>query len=136
MTELTHFDQAGNAHMVDVGAKDQTHRVARAQGFIRMKPETFAMIAQGTAKKGDVIGTVTYSYADQPLATINLVAGESVERSELLKSASTVKDIVTSTWFLAIVGVILFLVVIYIILALIYNRKKKKLRKVRNYKNM
>lgn len=56
MTELTHFDQAGNAHMVDVGAKDQTHRVARAQGFIRMKPETFAMIAKGTAKKGDVIG--------------------------------------------------------------------------------
>ena len=56
MTELTHFDQAGNAHMVDVGAKDQTHRVARAQGFIRMKPETFAMIAQGTAKKGDVLG--------------------------------------------------------------------------------
>lgn len=42
--------------MVDVGAKDQTHRVARAQGIIRMKPETFAMIAQGTAKKGDVIG--------------------------------------------------------------------------------
>lgn len=42
--------------MVDVGAKDQTHRVARAQGTIRMKPETFAMIAQGTAKKGDVIG--------------------------------------------------------------------------------
>ena len=91
---------------------------------------------EAPVKKGDVIGTVTYSYADQPLATINLVAGESVERSELLKSASTVKDIVTSTWFLAIVGVILFLVVIYIILALIYNRKKKKLRKVRNYKNM
>ena len=56
MTELTHFDQAGNAHMVDVGAKDQTHRVARAQGYIRMKPETFAMISQGAAKKGDVIG--------------------------------------------------------------------------------
>ena len=42
--------------MVDVGAKDATHRVARAQGTIRMKPETFAMISQGTAKKGDVIG--------------------------------------------------------------------------------
>lgn len=42
--------------MVDVGAKDQTHRVAVARGTIRMKPETFAMIAQGTAKKGDVIG--------------------------------------------------------------------------------
>lgn len=57
MSELTHFDQAGNVHMVDVGAKDETHRIARAQGTIRMKPETFAMIAQGTAKKGDVIGT-------------------------------------------------------------------------------
>ena len=56
MSELTHFDQAGNAHMVDVGAKDATHRVARAQGTIRMKTETFAMISQGTAKKGDVIG--------------------------------------------------------------------------------
>lgn len=56
MPELTHFDGAGNAHMVDVGAKDHTHRVAIAQGRIRMKPETFALIAQGKAKKGDVIG--------------------------------------------------------------------------------
>ena len=83
-----------------------------------------------------MIGTVTYSYADQTLATLNLVAGESVERSELLKSASTVKDIVTSSWFLTIVGIILFLLFVYLILALIYNRKKKKLRKVRKYKNM
>lgn len=91
---------------------------------------------EAPVKKGDVIGTVTYTYADQTLATLNLVAGESVERSELLKSASTVKDIVTSTWFLAIVGVILVLLFLYLILALIYNRKKKKLRKVRKYKNM
>ena len=84
----------------------------------------------------DSIGTGTYSYADQTLATLNLVAGESVERSELLKSADTVKDIVTSGWFLAIVGIILFLLLVYIVLALIYNRKKKKLRKVRKYKNM
>lgn len=91
---------------------------------------------EAPVKKGDVIGTVTYSYADQTLATLNLVAGESVERSELLKSASTVKDIVTSSWFLTIVGIILFLLFVYVILALIYNRKKKKLRKVRKYKNM
>ena len=38
MSELTHFDQAGNVHMVDVGAKDETHRIARAQGTIRMMP--------------------------------------------------------------------------------------------------
>ena len=56
MSELTHFDAVGNAHMVDVGAKDETHRVALAEGFIEMKPETFALIAEGRAKKGDVIG--------------------------------------------------------------------------------
>ena len=56
MAELTHFDAAGNAHMVDVGAKAETKRLARAVGKIRMKSETFALVASGTAKKGDVIG--------------------------------------------------------------------------------
>ena len=91
---------------------------------------------EAPVKKGDVIGTVTYSYADQELATVNLVAGESVERSELLKSASTVKEIVTSPWFLLIAGIVVLLLIVYLVLALIYNRKKKKLRKVRKYKNM
>ncbi|TDQ41294.1 cyclic pyranopterin monophosphate synthase MoaC [Tepidicella xavieri] len=53
---LTHFDAQGQAHMVDVGAKPATHRVARAQGCIRMQPDTFALVAAGTAKKGDVLG--------------------------------------------------------------------------------
>ncbi|HJV83973.1 MAG TPA: cyclic pyranopterin monophosphate synthase MoaC [Noviherbaspirillum sp.] len=53
---LTHFDEAGKAHMVDVGAKNETHRVAVATGTIRMKPETLAIIQSGTAKKGDVLG--------------------------------------------------------------------------------
>jgi cyclic pyranopterin phosphate synthase len=53
---LTHFDPAGQAHMVDVGAKDATHRIAVATGTIRMKPETLAIIQSGTAKKGDVLG--------------------------------------------------------------------------------
>lgn len=53
---LTHFDAGGQAHMVDVGAKDETHRVAIATGSIRMKPETLAIIQSGTAKKGDVLG--------------------------------------------------------------------------------
>ncbi|HYD79479.1 MAG TPA: cyclic pyranopterin monophosphate synthase MoaC [Paucimonas sp.] len=53
---LTHFDAAGQAHMVDVGAKDETHRVAMAAGTIRMRPETLALIQSGTAKKGDVLG--------------------------------------------------------------------------------
>jgi cyclic pyranopterin phosphate synthase len=53
---LTHFDTAGQAHMVDVGAKAETRRVARAEGVIRMLPATLALVAGGGAKKGDVIG--------------------------------------------------------------------------------
>jgi len=54
---LTHFDGQGNAHMVAVSAKDVTHRIATATGWIRKAPETLATILEGTAKKGDVIGT-------------------------------------------------------------------------------
>jgi cyclic pyranopterin phosphate synthase len=53
---LTHFDDQGNAHMVNVGEKGHTRRVAVATGTISMKPETFRLIASGRAKKGDVIG--------------------------------------------------------------------------------
>jgi len=56
MSELTHFNEAGDAHMVDVGDKAVTHRVALAAGNIVMQPETFAMVAAGTHKKGDVLG--------------------------------------------------------------------------------
>ncbi|WP_342721046.1 cyclic pyranopterin monophosphate synthase MoaC [Acidovorax sp. FHTAMBA] len=53
---LTHFDAQGQAHMVDVGAKAATHRVAVAIGRIEMLPATLALIESGTAKKGDVLG--------------------------------------------------------------------------------
>lgn len=53
---LTHFDGQGQAHMVDVGAKATTHRTAVAQGRIVMNPATLAIILQGSAKKGDVLG--------------------------------------------------------------------------------
>jgi len=56
MSELTHFDSQGQAHMVDVAAKPNTHRAAIAAGQIRMKPETLRLIEQGNAKKGDVLG--------------------------------------------------------------------------------
>ncbi|MEJ8295049.1 cyclic pyranopterin monophosphate synthase MoaC [Delftia tsuruhatensis] len=56
MSSLTHFDAQGQAHMVDVGAKPATHRVAVAEGRITMQPETLAIIQSGTAKKGDVLG--------------------------------------------------------------------------------
>lgn len=56
VSPLTHFDAQGQAHMVDVGAKANTHRVAVAQGRIAMLPATLALIASGSAKKGDVLG--------------------------------------------------------------------------------
>jgi len=56
MSELTHFDNQGQAHMVDVGAKDSTHRVAVTSGLIRMQPETLKLILEGGHKKGDVLG--------------------------------------------------------------------------------
>ena len=56
MQPLTHFDAQGQAHMVDVAAKAPTHRIATAGGRIEMLPATLALIASGTAKKGDVLG--------------------------------------------------------------------------------
>lgn len=56
MKELTHFDQSGNAIMVDVSDKESTRRVAIAKGIIRVSREVFAAIKEGTSKKGDVLG--------------------------------------------------------------------------------
>jgi cyclic pyranopterin phosphate synthase len=70
---LTHFDAAGQAHMVDVSAKDVTHRVARAAGSIRMQPATFELVAQGQAKKGDVIGIARIAAIQGAKRTADLV---------------------------------------------------------------
>jgi cyclic pyranopterin phosphate synthase len=70
---LTHFDAAGQAHMVDVGAKDVTHRVARATGVIRMLPATFALVAGGQARKGDVIGIARIAAIQGAKRTADLV---------------------------------------------------------------
>ena len=56
MAELTHFDAAGQAHMVDVSDKPVTDRIAVAEGWVKMRPETLALVTAGTAKKGDVMG--------------------------------------------------------------------------------
>ena len=56
MSNLTHFDAHGQAHMVDVAAKSNTHRIAVARGRIEMLPATLELITQGNAKKGDVLG--------------------------------------------------------------------------------
>lgn len=70
---LTHFDAQGQAHMVDVSAKSETHRVARATGTIRMLPATLALITAGTAKKGDVIGVARIAAIQAAKRTADLI---------------------------------------------------------------
>ncbi len=70
---LTHFDAHGQAHMVDVAAKDATHRVARATGTIRMQPATFELVRSGSAKKGDVIGIARIAAIQGAKRTADLI---------------------------------------------------------------
>ncbi|MDO4592736.1 MAG: cyclic pyranopterin monophosphate synthase MoaC [Comamonadaceae bacterium] len=70
---LTHFDAHGQAHMVDVGGKQPTHRVAVAEGRIVMKPETLEIIQKGSAKKGDVLGIARIAGIMAAKQTSNLI---------------------------------------------------------------
>lgn len=56
MSELNHFNDKGQAHMVDIGHKADTERRAKAQAIVKMNPETRAIIEEGSTKKGDVLG--------------------------------------------------------------------------------
>jgi cyclic pyranopterin phosphate synthase len=74
MTEkLTHFDERGVAHMVDVAGKPETHRVAVAAGRIRMLPGTLALVRSGTAKKGDVLGVARIAAIQATKRTSELI---------------------------------------------------------------
>ena len=70
---LSHFDAEGQAHMVDVAAKAETHRIARASGAIRMRAETLALIESGSAKKGDVLGVARIAAIQGAKRTAELV---------------------------------------------------------------
>lgn len=71
--KLTHIGASGEAHMVDVGDKLDTVRTAIAEGSVRMKPETLALIREGNAKKGDVIGTARLAGIMAAKQTSNLI---------------------------------------------------------------
>lgn len=70
---LTHFDAAGRAHMVDVGDKPATRRVAVAAGAIRMQPATLARIREGSADKGDVLGVARIAAIQAAKRTAGLI---------------------------------------------------------------
>jgi cyclic pyranopterin phosphate synthase len=73
MNPLSHFDAHGQAHMVDVSGKVETHRIARAGGSIRMLPATLALIQAGNAKKGDVIGVARIAAIQAAKRTAELI---------------------------------------------------------------
>ena len=70
---LTHFDHDGKAQMVDVAAKDESLRIARAAGAIRMTASTLSLIANGTAKKGDVLGVARIAAIQASKRTAELI---------------------------------------------------------------
>jgi cyclic pyranopterin phosphate synthase len=73
MSKLTHFNAEGKAHMVDVGEKAVTARVAVATGRIRMLPATFALVRDGAAKKGDVLGVARIAAIQGAKRTAELI---------------------------------------------------------------
>jgi len=72
-SHFTHFDAGGQAHMVDVAAKDVSRRIARAGGSIAMRPETLARIREGSASKGDVLGVARIAAIQAAKRTSELI---------------------------------------------------------------
>ncbi len=73
LDKLTHFDAHGQAHMVDVGQKSETRRVAQASGHITMSEAAFAQLAAGTAHKGDVLGVARIAAISASKQTAHLI---------------------------------------------------------------
>ena len=71
--KLSHFDRSGQAHMVDVADKPETHRVAIASGAIRMAPSTLKLILRGSARKGDVLGVARLAAIQAAKRTAELI---------------------------------------------------------------
>lgn len=71
--KLTHFDHQGQAHMVDIGEKSHTKRVAIAEGKIYLSPEAFECVVQGHSKKGDILGIARIAAIQASKQTANLI---------------------------------------------------------------
>lgn len=96
------------------------------------KPES----VQAPVRKGEQVGSATLSYANEVIATVPLVAAESVARSDLLASWEQGKSLLSSPWFLVIIAVIVALIIAYLILMMMYRRKQRMLRRVRKFRDM
>ncbi len=83
---------------------------------------------------GDIIGTATYSYAGQTLATVNVIVTEDLASNEALRVVDIIWTVVSSPWFLLCATVAILLIILYIVLAVRYNKKKKQMQKAKRQK--
>ena len=87
-------------------------------------------------KKGDEVGTVTYMYKGEAIAKLPVVAAESVDRSEVIQTIEQGKEIIRSSWFIVTAVVIVLLTAAYIVLMITMNRKRRKMRRIRKYRDL
>ncbi len=87
-------------------------------------------------RKGEQIGSAVITYAGETIATVPLIASESVAKSEVLQVWEQGQAVLTSPWFLVILAVILALIIVYIILIVAYRRKQRQLRRVKRFRDM
>lgn len=93
-------------------------------------------IVQAPVKKGDKLGTATFKYANEEIGTVGLIASESVERSEIIRTIETGKAVITSPWFMIIAVTVIIILIVYIIIMILYNRKRRKMRRVKKYRDL
>ena len=91
---------------------------------------------EAPVERGDEIGTAIFSYAGEEIATVPLVAAETVERSEIIRLLNQGREILTAPWFLLIVAFIGLLILVYIVLILVYRRKQRSMRTVRRHRDL
>ncbi len=91
---------------------------------------------QAPIKKGEVIGTATFTYAGEKIATVNLVAAESVERSKVIQTIETTAGAFASPLVLIVIGLVILTVAIYVVIAVMFHRRKKKMKQIKRYRNL
>lgn len=106
-----------------------------SQTDITITPE-IAKSVDTPIKQGDVLGTATVSYKGQEIKKINLVANESVERSQLLYTMDVIKNIVLSYWFLIALVLIIALFVLYLFVTSLYGKRSGRNKKVKRYRKL
>ena len=120
-------------------------QLAPAQGYSTILPDEVSTESidrsfdipesiDAPVRAGDKVGTITLTYANQKLATIDLIASESVDRSELLSALAALDSIVKSSWFIVTVIVLGLLILIYFIIAAIYTKRKRNNNPVKKYR--